>query len=687
MSEEGLDHPLGLFPRATLGLKDFGQYFSHEFIARFYATIHSNPETKQFIDRLSAEEFDDLKHRQADHLIQLSDPACGVDALRNAAMHVGRIHSMIGLDVSTLSQAYKLQVDLIGQGVNRYFPLKGDRDLVRLFLYERILEDLVGQMASMQKISQEQVEVLHDIEETLRTTKPLADILRTVFDLVMTVSGMRAVALTRPDDDGVLRVEKYSGDLIRHYLEAMQTGLAHSSSVRDAYVRDPYERAWHSGESVLIDSYETGMLAPWRVALARDHHVRSAAILPIMDAKDHVQALFQLYHTMPGYFSASERQSFLSRLQGILSTVLSPTLTDQPVILHQQRQDWRALLEHDGLIMYFQPIADLKTMKIHKVEALARLRDSGGRLILPGDFLPAFGQRELQILFTQGLYQALKARRRWEAQGLAVGISINFPTEGIGYPVYWREIQKALAATQTAPSNLTVELLETEDNAARSVEQWMGDLARLGVRLAQDDLGSGYSSLLRLGRVAFDEVKVDQGLVRGSRHDPRKALEFIHHLTGLGHDFGIAVTIEGVEHLGLIEAAAILGADYGQGYGIARPMPADELAAWARQFQLNVEVMQPRTALGAFAASMLWQMQLRALTPLPDLLRYFVKAPCPVSHYIHSQGLEETDLAHTLQALYVAALQGAGDPQYRQVRRHMEQLLADRAQVEASATM
>ncbi|MHB1612488.1 MAG: globin family protein, partial [Sulfobacillus sp.] len=82
MSEEGLDHPLGLFPRAKLGLKDFGQYFSHEFIARFYATIHSNPETKQFIDRLSAEEFDDLKHRQADHLIQLSDPECGVDALR-----------------------------------------------------------------------------------------------------------------------------------------------------------------------------------------------------------------------------------------------------------------------------------------------------------------------------------------------------------------------------------------------------------------------------------------------------------------------------------------------------------------------------------------------------------------------------------------------------------------------------
>ncbi len=133
-----------------------------------------------------------------------------------------------------------------------------------------------------------------------------------------------------------------------------------------------------------------------------------------------------------------------------------------------------------------------------------------------------------------------------------------------------------LATADVAPERLTLELLEN-GAVEHSTEQRSHSLqgfTDLGVRLAQDDLGSGYSSLLRLRHFAFDEVKIDQSLVRGTEFAPGAALHFIQPITDIAHSLGLDVIIEGLETPGLIEAAVQLGVDMGQGYGIARPMPA-----------------------------------------------------------------------------------------------------------------
>src|SRR3546814_1457066 len=93
----------------------------------------------------------------------------------------------------------------------------------------------------------------------------------------------------------------------------------------------------------------------------------------------------------------------------------------------------------------------------------------------------------------------------------------------------------------------------------------MQALKALGFRLVEDDLGAGYSSLIRLRQWPFDRVKIDQGIVRRVADDPLRSLQFIRQLIRLGHDLELEVVVEGLETPGLIEAALILGADFGQG--------------------------------------------------------------------------------------------------------------------------
>lgn len=367
---------------------------------------------------------------------------------------------------------------------------------------------------------------------------------------------------------------------------------------------------------------------------------------------------------------------FLSRLQELLGSVISQSLQNHPIISYPQRQAYRGLLEGTGLVMYYQPVVNLTTQTVSKMEALARLQDPKGNIVAPSEFLPTFGSRELLKLFSKGLYQALQTLNRWRAYA-PISVSVNLPPSAIGQSVYMNEIERLLRVTHTDPSWLTLELLETE-HGSPDLAKGVAELSKLGVQVAQDDLGAGYSSLLRMGQVKFDEVKIDQGLVSDTALSPRRALEFVHHLTDLGHDFRSTVTIEGIEHAGWLEAATILGADFAQGYWIARPMPEEKLVPWIKEFRWNLDYSQPKTALGTFASTLLWHAQLKALTQSPTLLIQFVQASCPLAPYIEAQGLRGTSLDHLHDMMHTAAQHGIHHPQYHQIRNDIEQVLEKR---------
>ena len=207
------------------------------------------------------------------------------------------------------------------------------------------------------------------------------------------------------------------------------------------------------------------------------------------------------------------------------------------------------------------------------------------------------------------LTEALRQVSGWEADGLSLGVSVNLAPATLARPDCVRWVRDALRATGVAPGRLCLEI--TEDQALSETDETSAAtlvaLAQLGVSLAMDDLGSGYSSLRRLRALPFRVVKLDQGLVHGVLRSPVRTVSFIGALVQLGRDLEIEVVVEGLESPDMVEAAALLGADVGQGFSLGRPMPAEALAAWARDFTWTVDRHLPRTPLGALATDVAWQ--------------------------------------------------------------------------------
>jgi EAL domain-containing protein (putative c-di-GMP-specific phosphodiesterase class I) len=165
-------------------------------------------------------------------------------------------------------------------------------------------------------------------------------------------------------------------------------------------------------------------------------------------------------------------------------------------------------------------------------------------------------------------------------------VSINIAARQIQHPGFATELAAALARyPQIEPANLELEILETnalEDISA--VSAVMHECHCLGVRFAIDDFGTGYSSLTYLKRLPAETLKIDQSFVRDMLTD-REDMAIVQNVIGLAESFHRMVIAEGVETMAHGAQLLKMGCKYGQGYGIARPMPAPDLPAWIVQWK------------------------------------------------------------------------------------------------------
>jgi PAS domain S-box-containing protein/diguanylate cyclase (GGDEF)-like protein len=285
-----------------------------------------------------------------------------------------------------------------------------------------------------------------------------------------------------------------------------------------------------------------------------------------------------------------------------------------------------------GLSMYMQPLVDLRTGEVKRVEALARLILPDGTVVPPDCFVPRLDSDDLDELFRIGLNEALGAVVRWEAAGLVVDVSVNLSPSTLVNPHCARWVRNALRRYGLGAGRLGLELLETRLLVAAAARETIDELVDLGVGLALDDLGSGHSSLKRLSQLPFDSIKVDRGLLADVRSKPVETLSLIATITQLGRDMGVVVVVEGIEDLGLAEAASVLGATLGQGFYFSRPMPEEDLPAWAEAFRLPEGFHLPKrcgrleTALGALAYH--WQFTRWSSAHPLDF------AECPITAFI-----------------------------------------------------
>jgi EAL domain-containing protein (putative c-di-GMP-specific phosphodiesterase class I) len=185
---------------------------------------------------------------------------------------------------------------------------------------------------------------------------------------------------------------------------------------------------------------------------------------------------------------------------------------------------------------------------------------------------------------------ALTQMELWQGAGLDFGVSVNVGARQLQQIEFVARLQSILAAhPKVKVGYLELEVLETtalEDIA--QVSQVIEACAQIGVMFALDDFGAGYSSLTYLRRLKVQTLKIDQSFVRDMLDDP-DALAILKGIIGLAEAFKREVIAEGVETIEHGSRLLQLGCELAQGYGIARPMPAEQLPAWA-------SVWQPDTA-------------------------------------------------------------------------------------------
>ncbi len=666
----GIDDPYGaeaqrllretdaIWPSVTVG-----------FLTRFYQDLTRQPLAAPIMASLSPAERDRLRTRQEAHLLALMDPDTDRAQVRARAYAVGQTHALIGVDGALLMQALGLYQSRLAELLAGQ-PLRPiDRQNLAALATARLHDDSAAQMEAAAETLTAYFDVLL---RRPRADVPWVDAAQDELDALAALPGVLSVGLLRPDAEGrfqVLASSSTAGLNFAQIREATQIVPAIDPAMPEG--RGLLAESWRSNEARIAPSFQSDpRTAPWHAAACR-LGVRSGTVLPVRDAEDRPVALLILLGGVPGQFQVAWTRHVCTGIARSLSLLWQQRRGPAAAVVPETTAAaWRRQLFAGGLRLHYQPLVTLADGRTAKVEALARLEQDDGSMVMPGQFLPALGGRELDELFRLGLSQALRQLVCWDQLGLTLAVSVNLSPATLVRPDCALWVRDALAESGIAPARLSLEV--TEDRALNETDGTAAALAALaqtGVELAMDDLGAGYSSLQRLRALPFRSVKLDQGLLRGVRRAPARTISFLGALVQLGHDLEIEVVAEGLESADMVEAAVVLGADVGQGYALGRPMPAAALPAAVRGTGWRFDRLAPRTPLGALAS--MW----RGIHTGDG--RPVEASACPVAHFIAVRGLQGSTFDRAHQALHVLALrEGRASPRYRAAASRFQRALA-----------
>jgi diguanylate cyclase (GGDEF)-like protein len=240
--------------------------------------------------------------------------------------------------------------------------------------------------------------------------------------------------------------------------------------------------------------------------------------------------------------------------------------------------DLKGAIERDELVLAYQPIFSLRSGAVAGVEALVRWRHPTRGLVLPEQFVPLAEEsgviRELgRWVLRTACHQGALWRAKYPGHpGLRIGVNVSGAQ--LREPGLGEEVAEALTMAQLDPSGLTLEITETAlmGSFEKAIEQ-LDALKRLGVDLAIDDFGIGYSSLRYLRRLPLDNLKIEKSFVEGiGRSDDEPAL--LRAIVDLADIFGLEVIAEGIERPEQRERLLELGCDLGQGHLLSEPLDA-----------------------------------------------------------------------------------------------------------------
>jgi EAL domain-containing protein (putative c-di-GMP-specific phosphodiesterase class I) len=254
---------------------------------------------------------------------------------------------------------------------------------------------------------------------------------------------------------------------------------------------------------------------------------------------------------------------------------------------HESLERIRQALERQEFVLHYQPKVNMRSGEVVGVEALIRWNHPDKGMLYPAAFLPAIEDHPLAVGVGEWVIDAaLTQVELWRAQGLKLPVSVNVGARQLQQSNFVERLRAILAVHPAVePACLELEVLETsalQDIA--QVSEVIEACAETGVMFALDDFGTGYSSLTYLKRLRVALLKIDQSFVRDMLDDPDD-LAILQGIIGLAAAFKREVIAEGVETVAHGTLLLHLGCELAQGYGIARPMPADQMPAWVASWQ------------------------------------------------------------------------------------------------------
>ena len=219
------------------------------------------------------------------------------------------------------------------------------------------------------------------------------------------------------------------------------------------------------------------------------------------------------------------------------------------------------------------------------VEALARWQHPTAGLISPARFIPLMESNRLITTLTLSLlHHALDQISHWQQQGRMISVGINLSPVMLTEPDLPDLLIEKTRERQITPELVTLEI--TESSLIENTVQALETLARLkmqGFCLSIDDFGTGYSSMQQLNRIPFSELKIDRSFVHNACNDSTQRA-IIEANISLAHNLKMQTVAEGIETLEDWTLLNQLNCTMAQGYFAGKPMPADELADWERQW-------------------------------------------------------------------------------------------------------
>ncbi|MET0028358.1 MAG: EAL domain-containing protein [Candidatus Thiodiazotropha sp.] len=261
---------------------------------------------------------------------------------------------------------------------------------------------------------------------------------------------------------------------------------------------------------------------------------------------------------------------------------------DQAVRGHfEELEQIRDALMWQQLVLHYQPKVDMRSGQVMGVEALIRWDHPQRGLLLPGSFLPAITNDKLMIEVGDWVIETAAAQvEAWRSQGLSIPVSVNIDGYQFAQADFIDKLKDCLQRHPSLqPGDLELEVLETSalDDIAR-ISELIGVCEQLGIGFSLDDFGTGYSSLTYLKQLPARTLKIDRSFVSDMLEDPED-LAILEGVLGLADAFQRQAIAEGVETVAHGSMLLSLGCRMAQGYGIAKPMPAESVPQWIENWR------------------------------------------------------------------------------------------------------